>query len=50
MLAAKDERERAQEAYGAAGAMFDQMGVALGQERVRSALAALDSRRRMRSG
>ena len=33
------------EAYRLAGGMFDKMGVALGRERVRSALAALDKGR-----
>ena len=45
VLAAKQERERAQEAYRTAGGMFDKMGVATGQERVRAALAALDKGR-----
>jgi tetratricopeptide (TPR) repeat protein len=42
LLAVKGERERAEEAYRVAGRMFDQMGVALGQERVRTALDALE--------
>jgi class 3 adenylate cyclase/tetratricopeptide (TPR) repeat protein len=49
VLAAKGEHERAQEACLVAGRMFDEMGVAPGQERVRTALAALGSGRRLSS-
>ena len=44
VLAAKGERERAQEAYQVALAMFDEMDLAPGRERIRCALAALEDR------
>ncbi len=49
VLAAKGERARARESYLLAGRMFETMGVAVGRERVRAALARLDEGKSLRS-
>jgi tetratricopeptide (TPR) repeat protein len=48
LLAAKGEAARAREGYLVAGRLFEAMGVAIGRERVRAALARLDEGKSIR--
>jgi tetratricopeptide (TPR) repeat protein len=49
VLAAKGALEQARDSYLLAGRMFEEMGVAVGRERVRTALAKLDDGQSLRS-